>query len=150
MPDGGFWGGNLTEAVNNGSVSLSRLDDMVTRQLASYYLLGQDKSYPAVSIYNNLQKHIPVNVQGDHAALIREIGAAGTILVKNVNNTLPLKNPTFLAIYGYDATVKADQSVWSNPLRYGGGMFFILFSYRNTHRSQVMKSTSGGTPSMEH
>ncbi|KAF1346502.1 beta-glucosidase-related glycosidase [Delphinella strobiligena] len=142
MPDGGFWGGNLTEAVNNGSVSLSRLDDMVTRQLASYYLLGQDKSYPAVSIYHNLQKHVPVNVQGDHASLIREIGAAGTILVKNVNNTLPLRNPTFLAVYGYDATVKADQTVWSNPLRYGGG-YEVNFGWNTFNGTLIVGGGSG-------
>lgn len=121
MPDGGWWGGNLTNAVNNGSVSIDRLDDMVVRQFAAYYLLGQDQDYPSLGVYSNLQKHIPVNVQGDHADLIREIGAAGTILVKNVNKTLPLKKPKFLAIYGYDATVKADASAWQNPSRYGGG-----------------------------
>lgn len=32
MPSGAlFWAGNLTQAVNNGSVALERLDDMVTR-----------------------------------------------------------------------------------------------------------------------
>lgn len=32
MPDGAdFWAGNLTTAVNNGSVPESRLDDMATR-----------------------------------------------------------------------------------------------------------------------
>ena len=32
MPtDEGFWGPNLTQAVNNGSVPESRLDDMATR-----------------------------------------------------------------------------------------------------------------------
>jgi beta-glucosidase len=31
MPDGGFWGANLVQAVNNGSVPESRVDDMVTR-----------------------------------------------------------------------------------------------------------------------
>ncbi|KKY16558.1 putative beta-glucosidase 1 [Phaeomoniella chlamydospora] len=71
MPDGGFWGGNLTEAVNNGSVSVDRLDDMVRRQLAAYFLLGQDKQYPQPSIYSNTQKHTPVNAQGDHGKLIR-------------------------------------------------------------------------------
>jgi beta-glucosidase len=30
MPDAGFWGKNLTQAVNNGSVSAERLDDMVS------------------------------------------------------------------------------------------------------------------------
>ena len=122
MPDGGFWAGNLTTAVNNGSVSVDRLNDMVVRQLAAYYLLGQDKDFPEQGSYTNLQKHDPVNVQADHADLIREIGSAGTVLVKNVNNTLPLKDPRFLAVYGYDATVKADITTWLNPSRYGGGM----------------------------
>lgn len=121
MPDGGWWGGNLTNAVNNGSVSIDRLDDMVVRQFAAYYLLGQDQDYPGLGVYTNLQKHVLVDVQGDHAELIREIGAAGTILVKNTNNTLPFKKPRFLAVYGYDAIVKADASVWQNPSRYGGG-----------------------------
>ena len=121
MPDAGFWGGNLTNAVRNGSVSIDRLDDMVLRQLAAQYLLGQDNDFPESGMYTNLQKHTPIDVQGDHAALIREIGAAGTVLVKNSNKSLPLKSPRFLAVYGYDATVKADQSVWLNPLRYGGG-----------------------------
>ena len=32
MPnDSGFWGANLTQAVNNGSIPESRLDDMATR-----------------------------------------------------------------------------------------------------------------------
>lgn len=121
MPDFGFWGGNLTTSVKNGSVTIERLNDMVTRKLAAFYLLGQDEGYPEVGMYTYNEKHSPVNVQGDHADLIREIGAAGTVLVKNVNNTLPLKGPQFLAVYGYDATVKADATVWENPLRYGGG-----------------------------
>ena len=33
MPNQGFWGDNLTEAVNNGSVSTDRIDDMATRIL---------------------------------------------------------------------------------------------------------------------
>jgi beta-glucosidase len=36
-----FWGPTLIEAVNNNSVSETRLDDMVVRQLAAYYKLGQ-------------------------------------------------------------------------------------------------------------
>lgn len=135
MPDGGFWGGNLTNAVNNGSVSIERLDDMVVRQFAAYYLVGQDTGYPNLGVYTNLQKHVPIDVQGDHAELIREIGAAGTILVKNVNKTLPLKSPKFLAVYGYDSTVKADASVWQNPSRYGGGKqdSRIFFCFENTN-----------------
>lgn len=44
---GSYWGPNLTLAVNNGSVNASRLEDMATRILAGWYLLGQDNaSYP--------------------------------------------------------------------------------------------------------
>jgi beta-glucosidase len=40
-----FWGANLVEAVNNGSVPVSRLDDMITRIFAAYYKLGQVKEH---------------------------------------------------------------------------------------------------------
>jgi beta-glucosidase len=36
-----FWGSALVTSVKNGSVPQSRLDDMVTRQLAAFYKLGQ-------------------------------------------------------------------------------------------------------------
>ena len=43
------------------------------------------------------------DVRADHDKLIREMGAAGTVLLKNVNNTLPLKAPKYLGIFGNDA-----------------------------------------------
>ncbi|WYZ40847.1 hypothetical protein EsH8_IV_001188 [Colletotrichum jinshuiense] len=113
MPNEAFWGDALVEAVNNGSVSHERVEDMTTRILAAWYYTGQDgDDYPAVGVYSNLQSHEPVDVQNGHKALIREIGAAGTVLVKNVNGTLPLKKPKFLAVYGYDATVPG--SPWAS------------------------------------
>ena len=118
MPDGGYWGNNLTEAINNGSVSETRLDDMVTRILAAWYHLGQDEGYPDVGVYNYNQEHPIIDVRGNHAVLIREIGAAGTVLVKNVDGALPLKKPRFLNIYGYDA--KLPDSPWTTPARFGG------------------------------
>uniref|UniRef100_L2FD33 beta-glucosidase n=1 Tax=Colletotrichum fructicola (strain Nara gc5) TaxID=1213859 RepID=L2FD33_COLFN len=114
MPSEGFWGASLVEAVNNGSVA-----HMATRILAAWYYTGQDGAdYPAVGVYSNLQKHAPVDVQNGHKALIREIGAAGTVLVKNVNGTLPLKSPKFLSVYGYDAALPP--SPWAST-SYGPG-----------------------------
>jgi hypothetical protein len=47
---GSYFGSNLTAFVNNGTVPLSRIDDMATRILAGWYLLGQDaSSYPPVN-----------------------------------------------------------------------------------------------------
>ncbi|KAK1991223.1 glycosyl hydrolase family 3 N terminal domain-containing protein [Colletotrichum falcatum] len=142
MPDAGFWGDKLIEAVNNGSVSQSRLSDMATRILAGYYFLHQQDAFPQPSVHSNLQKVFPVDVQDDHAALIRHIGAAGTVLVKNVNGTLPFKRPKFLSIYGYDATVKA--TPWENPSRYGGG-YEVNFGWATFNGTLITGGGSGGS-----
>lgn len=119
MPDGGYWGDNLTEAVTNGSVTETRLNDMVTRILAAWYLLGQDEGFPEATSHDyDIQAPI-VDVRGDHSRLIREIGAAGTVLVKNVGGALPFGKPRFLNVYGYDA--RAPDAPWTTPARFGGG-----------------------------
>jgi hypothetical protein len=47
VPIGGpFFGDNLVEAVKNGSVNASRVDDLATRVLSAWYLTGQDKNFP--------------------------------------------------------------------------------------------------------
>lgn len=44
-----YFGANLTAAVNNGSVPIERVDDMVRRIMTPFYRLGQDEaSYPGV------------------------------------------------------------------------------------------------------
>lgn len=43
-----YWGPNLTKAIQNGSVSASRLDDMCHRVMTPYYLLNQDRGFPPV------------------------------------------------------------------------------------------------------
>lgn len=142
MPGAGFWGGKLVEAVNNGSVSEDRINDMATRLLAGWYLLHQENTFPPPAMYSNTQKHFPVDVQADHATLIRHIGAAGTVLVKNVNHTLPLKKPRFLCIYGYDAILKAGP--WENPDRFGGG-YEVNFGWNTLNGTLISGGGSGST-----
>ncbi|KAF8522644.1 glycoside hydrolase superfamily [Hysterangium stoloniferum] len=113
-----WWGSNLIEAVNNGSVSVERLDDMVTRSMTAFFKLGQDNGYPALNFdYTTedtfsggmlVNEHI--NVQADHYKLIREIGSASTVLLKNTHNALPLstKNIKRIAILGSDAGPNLD------------------------------------------
>jgi beta-glucosidase len=114
---------------------------MGTRILASWYYTGQDNAYPSLGVYGNLQKHEPIDVQGDHASIIKKIGAAGTVLVKNLNNTLPFQKPRFLYVTGYDATHKS--SPWTNPSRYGGG-YEVNFGW-NTFQGTLV--TGGGSGS---
>ncbi|KAL4268064.1 glycosyl hydrolase 3 family protein [Pleurotus pulmonarius] len=101
-----YFGQNLVNAVQSGSVPQSRVDDMATRILAAWYLLGQDSGYPAVN-FNSWNVNGPgsthVNVQGNHKDLIRTIGAASTVLLKNTGNALPLNKPRTIGIIGNGA-----------------------------------------------
>ncbi|KAF7375316.1 Beta-glucosidase [Mycena sanguinolenta] len=113
-----WWGAAIIEMVNNGSVPESRIDDMVTRTIAAWYKMGQDTGYPDVSFsqlteatfLNGELVNEHVNVQGDHYKIIREIGAASTILLKNTDGALPLqvKNLKRVGIFGSDAGPNPD------------------------------------------
>ncbi|KAF2179972.1 glycoside hydrolase family 3 protein [Zopfia rhizophila CBS 207.26] len=41
---------SLFKAVNNGSVSIAQLDNIVARVLVPYFLLSQDKDYPSIDL----------------------------------------------------------------------------------------------------
>ncbi|KAI1443413.1 glycoside hydrolase family 3 protein [Annulohypoxylon stygium] len=109
MPGGGFWGNNLTQAVNNGSVSDDRVTDMATRILAAWYFVGQNGTnfpVPGIGMKNLTQPHEQVDARvPESKSVILEGAIAGHVLVKN-DGSLPFKkNPAMLSVYGYDATV---------------------------------------------
>ena len=147
MPGAGFWGDNLTQAVRNGSVAEERLSDMATRILASWYYLGQDRpkdDFPRPpAIFSNEEKHNdPFDVRADHHKLIRQIGSAGTVLVKNTRDTLPLRSPKFLCVYGPNAALM--QKPWDNPDRYGGG-YDVNFGWTTFNGTLITGGGSGST-----
>ncbi|KAJ5579314.1 hypothetical protein N7450_008181 [Penicillium hetheringtonii] len=130
MPDGqSFWGNNFTEAFTNGSVPESRLDDMAIRIVASWYKLGQDdSSFPKPGVgmpYNLSRPHDIVNaLTKDARPVLFEGAVEGHVLVKNVNNTLPLKSPKLISVFGYDAKAPPaymtnGHSITSNPWAVG-------------------------------
>ncbi|KAK4958851.1 hypothetical protein LTR10_003648 [Elasticomyces elasticus] len=145
-----FFGGNITTSVNNGSLPIERLDDMCRRIMTPYFRLGQDKNYPPIDassgalnffptanyLYNFTYGPSNVDVRDDHKNIIREIGAAGSVLLKNVNNTLPLKTPSNVGVFGNDAS---DISVGL----YFGGVPFL--SNSNTGYDQGVLPVGGGS-----
>ncbi|EON69810.1 hypothetical protein W97_09073 [Coniosporium apollinis CBS 100218] len=115
-----YWGANLTLAVINGSVPEWRLNDMATRIMAAYYLVGRDEAYVPTN-FNSWSRDIfgyrhpvprlgygqinyQVDVRNEHGRSIRNQAARSTVLLKNTN-VLPLSgNEKFTAVFGSDAT----------------------------------------------
>ncbi|PHH85941.1 hypothetical protein CDD83_10956 [Cordyceps sp. RAO-2017] len=108
MPSGnGYWGEKLVEAVKNGSVPESRVDDMATRIITTWYQFRQDTLFPRPGI------GMPKALTEPHAAVDgRDAGALpiiyqgaleGHVLVKNTKATLPLRRPRMLSLFGYSA-----------------------------------------------
>jgi beta-glucosidase len=109
-----LWGAELTKSVLNGSVPIDRLDDMVTRVVASWYQVGQDKwgedSGPNFSSWTNdrigklhegspsskemgvVNKYVQAQGEGKdaHSYIVRRVAAEGTVLLKNEGKLLPL------------------------------------------------------------
>lgn len=92
-----LWGPQLTAAINAGNVSVSRVDDMVTRILAAWYMVGQDAGYPSTNLN--------ASVQANHKDNVRDVARDGIVLLKNTDSILPLSKPSKIALVGSAAVV---------------------------------------------
>ena len=82
MPGGdGFLGYSLLHEVQSGSITEARVDDMIVRLLAPYFLLGQDQGYPSLDLNRDA-------TEGNYR-INRQVGTAGIVLLKNINGALP-------------------------------------------------------------
>nr|QLJ82605.1 beta-1, 4-glucosidase T2 [Aspergillus fresenii]QLJ82606.1 beta-1, 4-glucosidase T2 [Aspergillus fresenii] len=115
-----YWGTNLTIGVLNGTVPQWRVDDMAVRIMAAYYKVGRDRLHtpPSFSSWTTDEygfEHFAVSegayervnhfvdVQRDHAEIIRRVGADSIVLLKN-KGALPLTGKERkVAILGEDA-----------------------------------------------
>ncbi|CAG7980713.1 unnamed protein product [Penicillium nalgiovense] len=166
-----LWGNEMTRAVLNTSVPMDRLNDMVTRIVAAWYHFRQDSWEPpapegdggpnfsswtkdrvghlhqgspdndAMGVVN---KFVDAQGTGEHAHSIvaRHIAAEGTVLLKNINNTLPLSREQStpngkyrVGVYGEDAgpgqgpNACADRGCNQGTLASGWGSGAVDFPY---------------------
>lgn len=162
-----FYGANLTIAVLNGTVPQWRVDDAAVRIIAAYYYVGRDKTQTDVNFsswttdtYSWLQYFVGsnwqqvnghVDVRGDHANIIRDIGAKSTVLLKNVNNTLPLTGREQLtAVIGEDAGPNTfgpnscgDRACSNGTLALGWGSGSANFPYLVTPDTAIQNHVVG-------
>jgi beta-glucosidase len=160
MPIAPYWtDGNLTQMVNNGSVPLKRLDDMVTRIIAPWYKIGSQADgtdRPGFGIPASLtQAHEFVDARSPDSKLVILQGAIeGHVLVKNVNKALPLKKPKFISMFGYDAAGQmmntaeaAGFNLWKmgmrNSLQYPNGTTFTATALDLLFGSSMDQTTTG-------
>ncbi len=122
----GYMGDALVPYVQNGTIPEARINDMVIRIMAPYYLIGQDQNYPSFDIDRD--------AMGDHSIINRGVSRAGMILLKNVNNVLPLNNSTDTSIYIYgesasQPTCGLNREAWhrdhGGALYQGGGSGYV-------------------------
>lgn len=109
MPTSSYWDQNqLSKAVNSASLNQTRLSDMATRIVATWYQLGQDDpSFPSLGVgmpSDLLKPHSYVDAKDPASKTsLLEQAIEGHVLVKNTNNALPLRNVGVLSVFGYDA-----------------------------------------------
>ncbi|KAJ5294655.1 hypothetical protein PENANT_c006G05588 [Penicillium antarcticum] len=156
-----YWGTNLTISVLNGTIPEWRVDDMAVRIMAAYYKVGRDRyrTPPNFSSWTRdeygfehfmvsesyIKLNERVNVQRDHAQVIRKIGSDSTVLLKNKGGALPLThNERFIGILGEDAGSNAygangcsDRGCDNGTLAMGWGSGTANFPYLITPEQAI-------------
>ena len=169
-----FWGANLTLAVANGTLPEYRLDDMAVRIMAAFFKVGRDvNSQPEINYdswtldtFGPLHIQDPnsptglinqhVDVRRDHKNVVREVGRASTVLLKNTNNALPLTGKERqVGIFGEDAGSNAygangcaDRGCDNGTLAMGWGSGTANFPYLVTPEEAIQNYVLTSTDSL--
>ena len=88
---------NTLDQARNGQISIERLDEAVKNILSVKYLLG---------MFDGRKPHLyPYNYIGDnkHRAIARQAVRESIVLLKNNNNTLPIKSEKHILVIGDSA-----------------------------------------------
>ena len=119
MPGGdGYLGNSLIQAIQSGAITEARVNDMLVRVLAPYFLLNQDQGYPSLDLDRDATE--------DNYHLNRELGAAGIVLLKNTNNVLPFNasKDKYYSVYGSAAGQFNDGlGSWGSDEGYNGALY---------------------------
>lgn len=127
----------IKAAVESGRVPISRLDDAVRRQLEWKYAVGlADQRLTPVDEIDRI-------VSGPESAeLASEIAAKAITLVRNGENTLPLRKAERTAVIGISNGFDGPQTMaaFSNALRANGLRFAQFYLQENSLTTQLEAS----------
>lgn len=120
----------MQQFLSNGSLSQAQLDDKGICNLMGYYHVNLDNgTQPSTA-----DRDAYVDVRGNHSKLIRANGAKSLVLLKNVDNALPLKKPHTMAIFGAHA----------GPATAGPNTEFSVQDSGPTYQGHLVTDTGSG------
>ncbi len=127
MPAADYYGEALLDAVKDGTVSESRIDDMLLRRFREMFRFG-------LFDRESMTSSIPVD---EHAQIAREIGAAGSVLLRNEDALLPLDESVIASI--------ALLGPWAGQAATGGGGSSKVNPIRAVTPAEVIESRLRGS-----
>lgn len=91
----------IEQLVSNGSISMTRLDDMVVRNIIGWFRAGLNNGTLPSEASTGEFRIVPD--MREHRHLNRINGAKAMVLLKNERNTLPLRSPRSMSLFGAHA-----------------------------------------------
>ncbi|HUE28475.1 MAG TPA: glycoside hydrolase family 3 C-terminal domain-containing protein [Solirubrobacteraceae bacterium] len=133
MPAPQYYGPALQAAVQDGQVSMGTLDEMVQRILVEMFRFNEFNNPPTGSTTATVTT--PAN-----QAVSTAVAEAGTVLLKNVRDTLPLRSTgkSPIAVIGPAAS--------ASPTDTGGGSAYVTSTFKVTPLQGIQTAAPAGTP----
>jgi beta-glucosidase len=92
------------------------------RVIASWYKLARFEPGTGVPIDVGVPHNVTSTISPEHRATIFQGAVEGIVLVKNVNQALPLRKPAILSLFGYDAQAPAKNTPEGALTKYQFGL----------------------------
>ena len=124
LPAARFYGPALKAAVESGQVTVATVDDHVHRILATMFRFG---------LFDRAQNTRPIDVKAG-GATARAAAEAGTVLLKNAGNVLPLSARGSIALIGPSA---------ATAMTNGGGSVAVAPLYSVSPLDAITKRVAG-------
>jgi beta-glucosidase len=132
MPSSDYYGSALEAAVESGQVSLSTVDDAVSRILTEMFRFNEFNDPPTGTTSTTV-------TTAAHQAVSTSVAESGTVLLKNSGETLPLKasGSGTVAVIGPAASAA--------PTDTGGGSDYVTSTFNVTPLQGIQAAAGPGT-----
>ncbi|KAJ9608323.1 hypothetical protein H2200_007311 [Cladophialophora chaetospira] len=108
----GATGQDIVAAIKNGTISEKAVRQSARRIVATQLNIGKSPS----TLPSPLTMQSTTIRKPDTKTIIRTVGAQSIVLLKNVANTLPLKNPKSIGVFGTNAINTGAGPTWNEDV----------------------------------